>query len=143
MDRPMLTPAVQPQVYGHIRGYCLNYPGVYLKGIGGTRDHLHLAVEIEPTVTIEEMIGKIKGASAREINRNAGMKVLRWQRGYGVISFAKLNLPGILRYIELQEQHHARGTIREKLENCGFMEPETEADAESEEREEKEEEEGG
>jgi hypothetical protein len=46
---------------------------------------------------------------------------LQWQRGYGVASFAKKNLPGILEYIENQEQHHSRGTTNEKLELCGSM----------------------
>jgi hypothetical protein len=79
------------------------------------------------------MIGKIKGASARELNQQFGLKMIRWQRGYGVVSFAYANLPAILKYIELQEQHHANSTIREKLEACGMMEKEDEAEKEDEE----------
>ncbi|MEN6624904.1 MAG: IS200/IS605 family transposase [Candidatus Sumerlaeia bacterium] len=129
-DQKLLTPAVQPKVFLFIRNYCHHFPGVYLKGIGGTRDHLHAAIEIEPMIVIDQMIGKIKGACARAINKEFGMKMLRWQRGYGVVSFATANLPAILKYIELQEQHHANGTTREKLEDCGDMGTEEDLDEE-------------
>ncbi|MCE5231357.1 IS200/IS605 family transposase [bacterium] len=132
-DQPQLTPSVQSKVFAFIKNYCLNYPGIYLKEIGDTRDHIHTAIEIEPTIVIEEMIGKIKGACAREMNKQFGLKMIRWQRGYGVVSFAFQNLPAILKYIDLQEQHHAHGTIREKLEACGMMEKEDEAEKEDEE----------
>jgi REP element-mobilizing transposase RayT len=94
LDQPMLMPQVRAMVYAFVRGYCHHYPGVFLQGIGGTRDHVHLAVEIEPTVVIDQMVGKLKGASAREANKAFGFKALQWQRGYGVASFAKKNLPG-------------------------------------------------
>lgn len=132
-DQPLLVPAVREKVFAFIKNYCHNYPGVYCRGIGGTRDHVHTAIEIEPAVPIDKMIGKIKGACAREMNKQYGMKMLRWQRGYGVVSFAGMNLPAILEYIDRQEQHHANGTTREKLEDCGNMEDEE--DIEQDEKE--------
>jgi hypothetical protein len=42
--------------------------------------------------------------------------VLEWQRGYGVVSFGTRNLHWARAYVENQREHHARGTLQERLE---------------------------
>ena len=37
------------------------------------------------------------------------MKVLEWQRGYGVVSFGKKHLDWVQNYIANQKEHHAAG----------------------------------
>ncbi len=89
---------------------------MYLHGIGGTENHLHVALSIEPFVNISDLIGDLKGASAREINRRKGRKALAWQRGLGVLSFGRKNLPFVVDYVANQKEHHVKGTIHERLE---------------------------
>ena len=45
-----------------------------------------------------------------------GYRFANWQRGYGVVSFGKNNLTWVLDYIADQKEHHARGTIYDRLE---------------------------
>ena len=71
---------------------------------------------IEPFVTISDLVQELKGASAHEVNRRLGRKVLQWQRGYGVVSFGRGNLDWVLEYIRRQREHHAAGRVRERLE---------------------------
>ena len=80
--------------------------------------HIHVALSIPPTVLISELIGRIKGSAAHEANRqfaDSG-KVLEWQRGYGVVSFGTRQLPWVKEYVENQREHHARGTVQQRLE---------------------------
>jgi putative transposase len=42
--------------------------------------------------------------------------LLDWQDGYGVVSFGTKDLPWIVEYIQNQKEHHAKGTIRDRLE---------------------------
>jgi REP element-mobilizing transposase RayT len=86
--------------------------------IGGIETHVHLAVSIEPTVTISEMVGAVKGYASHEVNRRLGMaaKALQWQTGYGVVSFGAKDLPWVAAYIRNQREHHARGSIHDRLE---------------------------
>jgi putative transposase len=42
--------------------------GVELHAIGGTADHVHLAVSVPPTLNVSQWIGQIKGARAHHIN---------------------------------------------------------------------------
>lgn len=77
-----------------------------------------MALEIEPFVKIIDQVQELKGASSHEVNCRKGHKTLQWQRGYGVVSFGRKNLPWILDYIEHQREHHAAGHAHPRLEAC-------------------------
>ena len=88
-----------------------------LLAIGGTGDHVHLAVTVPPTLLVSEWIGELKGASAHYMNHTlANRKVIEWQSGYGVVSFGTKAMPWVVRYVENQREHHAKRTTYERLE---------------------------
>jgi hypothetical protein len=39
-----------------------------------------------------------------------------WQRGYGVLSFGRKNLPQVIAYALNQKEHHQRQTTNEAME---------------------------
>ena len=85
--------------------------------IGGTDDHVHLAVTAPPTLLVSEWIGELKGASAHYVNHTlANRKVIEWQTGYGVVSFGTKAMPWVVHYVENQREHHAKRTTYERLE---------------------------
>ncbi len=115
-SRALITPELEPEVFAFFRGRCAKTKGVYLHGINGTPTHVHLALNIEPHVTISDLVGELKGACSFELNKARGHKVLEWQRGFGVVSFGKQHLAWVLAYIANQKQHHAVGTAIARLE---------------------------
>ena len=115
-SRPLLTAALEPDVHEFLRRRIERTRGVFFRGVGGTETHIHLAVNIEPSVNISELVGDIKGACSFEINKVRRTKSLEWQRGFGVVSFGKRHLAWVLEYIAHQKEHHARGTIQDRLE---------------------------
>jgi REP element-mobilizing transposase RayT len=123
-DLPLIKPGIEPTLYHFLKEYCGKTEGVYFCGVGGTRDHVHVGIQIAPTVLISDFVGKIKGASSFDINQKYGGKSLKWQRGYGVVSFAKRNLDAVLKYVANQKQHHRAGTVRATLEEVGHDEEE-------------------
>ena len=118
-DRPMITPAIESWLHGYIQEYCAKVKGTHFKGVGGTGTHIHLAFQMEPFVMPSDFIGKVKGASSHDANKEFGVGTLEWQRGYGIVSFAKRHLPGILQYVARQKEHHENGTSRDTLEWSG------------------------
>ncbi|MBI3412161.1 MAG: IS200/IS605 family transposase [Planctomycetes bacterium] len=115
---PQLTSQVEPVAHQYIRGKIINWPGAYIHEIGGTENHIHVAVSIVPTITISEFIGQLKGASSHEVNQKLGVtrKILEWQAGYGVVSFGTKDLDWVVDYIRRQKEHHGAGRIFERLE---------------------------
>jgi len=115
-DRPSLTPDIEPLAHRVIKDRCRRTKGVFLHGLGGTTTHVHLAINIEPHVTISELVKDLKGGSSHDVNTQLARKELYWQRGYGVVSFGRNNLDWVLRYIAEQKEHHARGRGEDRLE---------------------------
>jgi len=123
-DHPTLQGQIEDMTHNMIGDRCKKMKGVYLHGIDGTATHLHLAVNIEPHVTISEMVKELKGGSAHDVNSRLREKRLHWQRGYGVVSFGKSNLPWVLEYIAHQKEHHLGGSIHDRLERITAFEEE-------------------
>jgi putative transposase len=128
-DSPLLLPNLEPLVHKTLTERCHQTKGVYFHGINGTPTHVHLAINIEPQVTISDLVGELKGYCSHEINAQQGMKRLEWQRGFGVVSFGKLNLPWVQDYIARQKEHHATGRLEDRLERISFDDDGTELDA--------------
>jgi putative transposase len=124
-DSRILRPDIEPIVWDFITDRCRKMKGVYFHGIGGTETHIHLAVNIEPHVTISELVKDLKGGSSHDTNKHFAKQLLHWQRGYGVVSFGKNNLEWVLEYIRNQKEHHARGRIHDRLERISEDEEET------------------
>ena len=114
---PMLAPALEDRVHRYIQHRILTTPGVRFHAIGGTETHVHLGISAPPTLLVSDWIGELKGASSYYANhRIANRSVLEWQAGYGIVSFGTRDLEWVVRYILNQKEHHARGTVRERLE---------------------------
>jgi putative transposase len=115
---PLLTPQIEPLAHRFLKARVVQTPGAFVHEIGGTETHVHLAVTIYPTVLISDFVGQLKGGSSYDVNRAAerGRKILEWQHGYGVVSFGTRDLAWVVEYIRNQRQHHARGSIHERLE---------------------------
>ena len=91
--------------------------GGFFHAIGGIEEHVHLAVSIPPKVAPAKFIGDVKGSSSHYVNHIIKPDFeFYWQDEYGVLSFGEKNLPGIVRYIHNQKQHHADGTLIAAME---------------------------
>lgn len=116
LDQPILSGDLEAVTYSELKAKCGRIKGAYLHGLGGTDTHVHLAMSIEPFVTISDFVQELKGASSFEVNKRMNRKALEWQRGYGVVSFGKRNLDWVLDYVNHQREHHAKGKINLRLE---------------------------
>ena len=114
---PLLTPQVEPLSHRFIKKRIIATPGAFVHEIGGIETHVHVAVTVPPTLLVSEFIGQLKGGSSHDVNQQFGRdKVLHWQNGYGVVSFGTRDLEWVVDYIRNQREHHARGTVHERLE---------------------------
>ena len=119
-DQPLLSSHLEPQVHDFLRERCRNTDGVYLHAVGGTETHIHIAVNIAPSVCISDLVVTLKGSCSHEINSPTRDKILQWQRGFGVVSFGNRRLDWVKQYIARQKEHHARGRVHARLERVSF-----------------------
>jgi putative transposase len=63
------------------------------------------------------VLNKAKGASSHFVNHAlSSEEPFQWQPGYGALTFAKRDLPTIVRYVQAQKEHHRDGTLKPKME---------------------------
>ena len=113
----VLLDHIESHAHRFLKDRATSTKGVLVHAVNGVADHVHMGVSIPPTLLISDWIGDLKGSSSHFINqRIANRHVLDWQTGYGVVSFGTKDLPWVVSYIERQKEHHANGTIQDRLE---------------------------
>jgi REP element-mobilizing transposase RayT len=97
---------LQPDLYAYIGGIVRGEGGTLIE-IGGIPDHVHLLAKLKPTVSISEMLKKIKANSSGWVNQEKlKMRKFGWQDGYAAFSVSESQVAVLRRYIREQEQHH-------------------------------------
>ena len=79
--------------------------------------HTHLLVRWNATTEIGKAVGRWKGCTSREWNRDFDSPTtLKWQVGYGAFSIRPEDVPVVMRYIGRQKHHHRYNTDVAKFE---------------------------
>ena len=78
-------------------------------------DHLHLLVGLRPDAALSDLVRDIKANSSRFINEKRWvMGPFSWQEGFGAFSYSRSQVGAVIRYIENQQEHHAKKSFRDE-----------------------------
>ncbi|MGL4554282.1 MAG: IS200/IS605 family transposase, partial [Gemmataceae bacterium] len=122
-NEPYLTDDVESEAHAAIRLKALETKGVIVHAIGGTANHVHLAVTVPPSVRVSDFVGQMKGASSHKMGVRFPDRPFAWQTGYGVVSFGTRAMGWVVAYVENQKAHHAGQTAHDRLERTEELEP--------------------
>jgi len=101
----MISKEFQAGLWPYLGGICKNI-GVGVLAIGGAEDHVHLLVNVPPSLAVAKAVGTVKSNSSKWAN--GARKELAWQQGYSAFSVSASVVPAVVRYIRNQEKHHKR-----------------------------------
>ena len=86
--------------------------------INGPSDHVHIALSMNPDVSISDSVRAIKANTSRWIHqRFEGFHDFAWQEGYSAFSVSKSNIQSVVNYIQNQREHHKAITFEEELKS--------------------------
>ena len=86
--------------------------------INGPSDHVHVALSMNPDVSISDCVRTIKANASRWIHqRFERLRDFSWQEGYLAFSVSKSNIQAVVRYIQNQREHHKTITFEEELKS--------------------------
>lgn len=95
-----------PTLFVYIVGV-LNNHGCPSIQVGGMRDHLHILCRLSSTMTIAELVEKLKYASNKFLKSLSPIyQRFAWQAGYGVFSINPKQVELVRDYIARQKEHH-------------------------------------
>jgi putative transposase len=104
---PDLTPALRDGLYPYLGGIIRGEGGRLLTA-GGTANHVHLPAALPPTISVSEMMRRVRGNSSHWA---PGSQRFSWQRGYAAFTLSESAAGAVRVCIERQEEHHKHQTF--------------------------------
>jgi REP element-mobilizing transposase RayT len=113
---PWIAQAIEERVWTYLAGVA-NQHGMLMLRIGGLEDHLHLVIDLPPTMLVSKAVQLLKGSSSRWIRQTfPELEAFRWQDGYGAFTISPSVLPATIRYVEQQRRTHEIRTYLEEFQ---------------------------
>lgn len=104
------------ELYAYIFGIIKN-KHCFLKRMNGIGNHIHLLVDIHPTVAIADLVKDIKQWSTHWIRDNGNFpKFDSWGQGYYAVSIGVDSIESCCNYIINQERHHLGRDFLDEME---------------------------
>ena len=113
--RPWIFPEIESEFYAYIGGICRNLhcPTILLNG---TTDHIHVLLLLSSTISVSDLICKMKSNSSIWIkSKGSKFEDFSWQKGYGAFSVSRNRIYGAVKYIQNQKEHHRVITFQEEM----------------------------
>ena len=85
-----------------------------LIAINNMPDHAHIFIGMKPSIALSDLVRDIKNNSSTFINEKKWVRrKFNWQEGFGAFSYGHSQMDAVVKYIQNQEEHHARKTFKE------------------------------
>ena len=108
-------PQVRKETHAFLAGICKEL-GSEARIVGGVEDHVHILCSLPKTISIADLIQKIKRPSSIWIKqRFPELADFGWQNGYGAFSVSQSGLDAVYRYIDNQEEHHQKISFKDEF----------------------------
>mgnify|MGYP001567621733 FL=1 len=112
-----LKPYIKPELLHSLYATCKKYPTLYIQTVNTDQDHVHMQIEIAPSVRVADAVQKLKANSSFYLKKK--FKFIKelyledsiWSVGYFVSSIG-LNEAQIKKYIQYQGKTEKPQTIR-------------------------------
>lgn len=109
---PLITDQFNERLYAYIGGI-IRHENTKPLAVGGTSDHLHIAVKIKSNMAFADLVRKIKANSSKWVNEKRFCQgKFAWQTGYSGFSVSASQIRKVSAYIENQEDHHKTKTFK-------------------------------
>ena len=125
-SREMTLPLeASDQLYRYIAAVVKNSQST-LFAINGIENHIHLLINLHPSVRLSDLVRDIKLSTSQWIKQNRGSfpQFAGWGKEYGAFSYAMRDKEMVANYIRNQRVHHQRESFEEEyrkhLRNAGI-----------------------
>jgi len=110
-----IIPTLSVELYPYIGGIIREDKGKLLK-IGGILNHVHILARFSASISVSEMMRRIKGSTSKWVNESSrSTQHFSWQRGYGAFSVSESAVENVISYIGNQDEHHKKITFEEEF----------------------------
>ncbi len=105
----------EKDLYSYLTGIVKNQGG-YVHAISGMPEHVHVVLDIPPTVTIADFVKAMKQHSSKWLRANKDFPLWGgWGKSYAVFSCSAHDAGPVLRYVNNQKEHHSKNSFDGEL----------------------------
>lgn len=113
--QPLIDASTRPKLHAYLATIARD-AGCEGYRVGGVADHVHLAFRLSRTITIADLVEKLKTSSSKWMKpQSPELASFAWQRGYACFSVGPSDLEALKAYIDEQEDHHRTRTFQEEF----------------------------
>jgi putative transposase len=106
---------IRKEMYKYIASILHTYNSSAI-AIGGTKDHIHILMQLNKNNMLTKIIAEIKKSSTKWVkNKYKQFAEFHWQNGYGAFSVSHSNIDRVCGYIRNQEKHHKKFSFQDEL----------------------------
>jgi putative transposase len=111
---PCLDPSTRPHLHAYLATVARNAKCEGYR-VGGTADHVHLAVRLSRTTAIAGLVEELKTSSSKWLKmQRPELRRFAWQRGYRAFSVGPDELQALVTYVDNQLEHHRIRTFQDE-----------------------------
>lgn len=105
------------ELYAYIYGI-IKHKNCHLYRLNSMPDHVHMCVEIHPTMALSEFVKVVKQESSKWLKEHSKEFPMfeGWANGYAAFTYSAKERPNVIEYIKTQKEHHRHKTFREEYE---------------------------
>lgn len=108
-----ITEEIRTELQSYIIGILSNL-GSFTHEIYANPDHIHILNTFPRTITIADLISKIKTSSSKWLKQK-GLKDFDWQDGYAIFSVSASKVEVVKQYILNQPLHHKKEFFKDEM----------------------------
>ena len=115
LREPVLADEWRDELF-HVLGRAASNVGCQSLIVGGVADHVHMLFQLGRTITIADVVGKVKSTSSVWVNQTRSLSTpFHWQGGYAAFSVSQSNVEMAREYIRTQPEHHAKESFQDEF----------------------------
>lgn len=105
---PAIFERSERELYAYILGYTRNKKAKLYR-IGGMPDHIHMLIDIPPTIAVAEFMRGLKESTSKWLKGNPSFPTfIGWGESYAAFTYSLDSKNVIIEYIKNQKEHHKR-----------------------------------
>jgi putative transposase len=105
---PEIADVIRGDLHAYLGGIVRELRGTAL-AIGGTRDHVHMLLQLPCELAVADCLRVVKTNSSLWVHEKWPERWrFAWQTGYGAFSVSESSHKQVVEYIERQEEHHRK-----------------------------------
>ena len=118
---PYIPQEFKRDLYNYIFGILKN-KDCYTYRINGMTDHVHILIDLNPTIALADLVRDVKRSSSLWMKENENFSnTAKWGKGYYAMSLGSDNLDACINYIKNQETHHISADFMMEAENLSVL----------------------